>query len=191
MSVESTSISLLRRLRQSDAELDWLRFSNLYAPLVFYWGRGQGLDATDAADLVQEVMTKLVVKLREFEYDPKLKFRAWLRTVSVNQARDLQRAATRRKATDSGGLHEPAQPGVNSVDLFDQQEYCAYLVTRGRDLIRSEFEPLTWDACWKYAVEGRSAGDVATELGITANAVRIAKCRVFARLRKELEGLIE
>jgi hypothetical protein len=71
MSVDSTSISLLRRLRESDAELDWLRFSNLYAPLVFCWGRGQGLDATDAADLVQEVMTKLGVKLREFEYDPK------------------------------------------------------------------------------------------------------------------------
>jgi len=68
----------LRRLRESDAEADWLRFSNLYAPLVFYWGRSQGLEATDAADLVLEVMTKFVVKLREFKYDPQLKFRGWL-----------------------------------------------------------------------------------------------------------------
>jgi RNA polymerase sigma-70 factor, ECF subfamily len=190
MSVDSTSVSLLRRLREPDAESDWLRFSELYAPLVFCWGRSQGLDATDSADLVQDVMTKLVVKLREFQYDPKLKFRAWLRTVAINQARDLRRQAAYRKASGLGEVSDPAQPG-DSVDLFDRQEYCAYLVTRGRDLIRSEFEPLTWDACWKYAVEGRSAADVATELGLTANAVRIAKCRVFARLRKELDGLIE
>jgi RNA polymerase sigma-70 factor, ECF subfamily len=191
MSVDSTSVSLLRRLRESDAEADWVRFSKLYAPLVFYWGRGQGLDSTDAADLVQDVMAKLVVKLRQFQYDQSLNFRGWLRTISVNQARDLQRAKALRTTTGLNDVVAPAQPGASSVDLFDRQEYCAYLVARGRDLIRAEFEPLTWDACWRYAVEGRSASDVAKELGITANAVRIAKCRVFARLRKELEGLIE
>ena len=191
MSVDSTSVSLLRRLRESDAEDDWVRFSKLYTPLVFYWGRSQGLDATDAADLVQDVMAKLVVKLREFQYDQSLKFRSWLRTISVNQARDLRRAKAYRTATGLDNVDAPTQPGGNSVDLFDRQEYCVYLVARGRDLIRAEFEPLTWDACWKYAIEGRTAGDVAKELGITADAVRIAKCRVFSRLRKELEGLIE
>ena len=191
MSVDSTSVSLLRRLRESDAEADWIRFTKLYTPLVFYWGRSQGLDATDAADLVQDVMAKLVVKLRQFQYDQSLNFRGWLRTISVNQARDLHRAKANRTVTGLDNVDDPAHPSANSVDLFDHQEYCAYVVARGRDLIRAEFEPLTWDACWKYAVEGRSAGDVAKELGITANAVRIAKCRVFARLRKELEGLIE
>ncbi len=191
MSVDSTSVSLLRRLQSAGSHDDWLRFSKLYAPLVFHWGRSQGLDANLAADLVQDVMAKLVVKLRDFEYDPKLKFRAWLRTVSVNQARDLWRSENKHKTSDLTAQGDPEHPGGNAVDLFDQQEYCAFLVTRGRDLIRSEFAPITWEACWKYAVEGRSAGEVAQELGITANAVRIAKCRVFARLRKELEGLIE
>lgn len=191
MSMDSTSVSLLRRLHESNAEADWLRFSKLYAPLVFYWGRSQGLGATDASDLVQEVMAKLVVKLREFEYDPRMTFRGWLRTISINQARDFRRAAAHRTLTGLDDVDEPTQPGGSSVDLFERQEYCAYLVTRGRDLIRSEFEPSTWEACWKYAVEGRTAADIAQELGITANAVRIAKCRVFARLRKELEGLIE
>lgn len=189
MSADSTSISLLRRLRETDAEADWLRFSKLYTPLIFYWGKRQGLDAMESAHLVQEVMTKLVVKLREFEYDPQLKFRGWLRTVSINQARDLRRAAAYRKATGLGDVAEPVQAGGDAIDLFDQQEYCDYLVTRGRELIRTEFEPMTWEACWKYAAQGRSAAEVARELGITVNAVRIAKCRVFARLRKELEGL--
>ncbi len=191
MSVDSTSISLLRRLRNSANQEDWARFTNLYAPLVFHWGRSQGLDANDAADLVQEVMTKLVVKLRDFKYDPNLKFRGWLRVVSVNQARDIQRLANRYKTFALTEQHDSEQADGNAVDLFDQREYSAYLVTRGRDLIRAEFEPTTWEACWMYAVDGKSATQVAQELGITANAVRIAKCRVFARLRKELEGLIE
>ncbi len=191
MSVDSTSVSLLRRLREHGAEEDWLRFSRLYAPLVFHWGRHHGLDPNDAADLVQEVMTKLVVKLREFQYDPQLKFRAWLRTVTANQAIDLRRVANRHQAVDLAQCSDPEQPQGNAVDLFDRQEYCAYLVTRARDLIRSEFEPSTWEACWRYAGLGRSAADVAAELGISANAVRIAKCRVFARLRQELEGLFE
>ncbi len=191
MPVDSTSVSLLRRLRESSAEADWVRFSKLYAPLVFYWGRSQGLDAADAADLVQEVMAKLVLKIRDFEYDPQLTFRGWLRTVSINQAKDLRRKADKRRGQGLANPSELVQTGRDSVDLFEQQEYCAYLVTRGRDLIQSEFEPLTWEACWKYAVEGCSAGDVAKELGISANAVRIAKCRVFARLRKELDGLLD
>ncbi len=191
MSIDSTSISLLYRLRNSGTEADWHRFSKLYTPLLFYWGRSQGLNATDASDLVQEVMTKLVVKLREFQYDPKMSFRGWLRTVAVNRARDFRRAAAHRNTMVLTEALDPMQPGGNSVDLLDQREYCSYLVTRGRDLIRAEFQPLTWEACWKYAVENRSAEEVGKELGITANAVRIAKCRVFARLRKELEGLLD
>ena len=53
--MDSTSVSLLRRLRQPDQEAAWQRFVDLYAPLVFHWGRNQGLNATDASDLVQDI----------------------------------------------------------------------------------------------------------------------------------------
>jgi RNA polymerase sigma-70 factor (ECF subfamily) len=56
-------------------------------------------------------------------------------------------------------------------------------------LIRGEFEPRTWQAFWLTAVEARSPGDVAAELGMTAGAVRVAKSRVLKRLREELRGL--
>jgi RNA polymerase sigma-70 factor (ECF subfamily) len=41
------------------------------------------------------------------------------------------------------------------------------------------------------ALEGAKADDVAKEMGISRNAVIIAKCRVLNRLRQEAEGLIE
>ena len=61
------------------------------------------------------------------------------------------------------------------------------LLTRGiLDLVRAEFEQRTWDAFWKTTVEGRPATDVGQELGMSANAVYLAKSRVLRRLREEL-----
>jgi RNA polymerase sigma-70 factor (ECF subfamily) len=58
-------------------------------------------------------------------------------------------------------------------------------------LIQGEFEPATWRAFQLVVFEERSAGEAASELGISANAVRIAKSRVLARLRQESDGLID
>ena len=79
--MESTSISLLERLRKTNQDAAWQRFVDLYAPLIYHWARHQGLNATDAADLVQDVLAMLIAKLPEFNYDPTQRFRGWLRTV--------------------------------------------------------------------------------------------------------------
>ncbi len=188
--MNSTSASLLQRLRQPDQEAAWQRFVDLYAPLIFHWGRNQGLNATDAADLLQEVMVVLVTKLPEFEYDPMQRFRGWLRSITVNRARDFQRRQAIRPKT---GVEETieAVAAANNIDLFDESEYRDFLVGRALGLMRNEFQEQTWQACWKHVAEGRKATDVAQELGVTANAVHIAKCRVMRRLREELDGLVE
>jgi RNA polymerase sigma factor (sigma-70 family) len=89
--MDSTSVSLLRRLREPDHDAAWQRFVDLYAPLIFHWAKNQGLNPTDAADLVQEVLVTLVAKLPEFESDPTKRFRGWLRTVALGKIRDSQR----------------------------------------------------------------------------------------------------
>ena len=188
--MDSTSFSLLQRLKHSQSDSDWNRFVRLYAPMIFLWCRSRGLSRDDSADIVQEVLSKLVLKLREFNYRPDQSFRAWLRTVTVNQAKDFQLRASNRAGVGLSAIPEPRNPS-DAIDLFDHREYCRFLVARGRELIRHEFTPQTWDAFWKYAAEGRSAADVAAELGISANAVRVAKCRVLGRLRQELDGLLE
>jgi RNA polymerase sigma-70 factor (ECF subfamily) len=57
--------------------------------------------------------------------------------------------------------------------------------------MQADFQPTTWKACWEHVVAGRPAAEVAAELGITVNAVHLARARVLRRLRQELEGLIE
>jgi RNA polymerase sigma-70 factor (ECF subfamily) len=57
--------------------------------------------------------------------------------------------------------------------------------------MRAEFQLTTWRACWEYAVLGRPAAEVASELGVSAGAVYVAKSRVLSRLRQELKGLLD
>jgi len=188
--VETTSVNLLRRLKTAEADPAWQRFTELYVPLIFYWARQHGLDSADASDLVQDVLSTLVEKLPKFEYDVQRRFRGWLHTITLNRARDWQRKQKHQPGTGRSSFMERL-PSVEQPDLFDETEYRAYLVERARRLIAAEFEPVTWEACWKYVTEDRSAEDVASELGLSANAVRVAKCRVLKRLREELAGLMD
>jgi RNA polymerase sigma-70 factor, ECF subfamily len=74
--MESTSSSLLLRLRQPGEQASWQRFVDLYTPLLYFWACRMGLSSADAADLVQDVFVTLVQKLPQFEYDSGKSFRA-------------------------------------------------------------------------------------------------------------------
>ena len=65
------------------------------------------------------------------------------------------------------------------------------LARRALELMRTEFETNTWRACWESVVSERAAADIAAELGITVNAVYLAKSRVLRRLREEFADLLE
>ncbi|HKB40770.1 MAG TPA: sigma-70 family RNA polymerase sigma factor [Gemmataceae bacterium] len=181
-----TSASLLERLRDSAAEDAWLRFVQLYTPLLLHWARRAGLREPDDADLVQDVFALLVRKLPEFRYDPRKGFRNWLRTVTLNRWREILRKKSPPAATDT--LDQLPGP---AGEPFWEAEYRQHLARRLLEVMQSEFEPTTWQACWQCVVEGRAATDVGRELGLSPGAVRAAKCRVLGRLRRELDGLLD
>ena len=58
-------------------------------------------------------------------------------------------------------------------------------------LVQGEFEERTWHAFWRATVDGHATADIAADLGMSVNAVRLAKSRVLRRLRGELEGLMD
>ena len=186
--MSATPVSLLERLQHPADPETWDRFVDLYTPLLYAWARRVGLPEPDVADLVQDVFVLLVQKLPEFRYDRGRSFRAWLKTVVLNQWRNNQRRKGRAVAVTSDDVAAVADP-VDAAREFEEAEYRQYVVRRALDLIRAEYEPNTWTACWQYVVEGRPPQDIAAELGMTVNAVYLAKSRVLARLRRELEGL--
>jgi RNA polymerase sigma-70 factor (ECF subfamily) len=180
-----TSPSLLDRLQRPDEPDAWRRFVDLYTPILFAFAGRLGLQEADAADLVQETLVQLLQKLPGFRYDSRKSFRAWLWTMMRHKVLE----ARRRRQPQSADLPDVAGP--DELDERWQEEYRQQLVRRALEIMRSEFQPSTWKACWEHAVSGRSAAEVASELGMTVGAVYAAKFRVLARLRQELEGLFD
>jgi RNA polymerase sigma-70 factor (ECF subfamily) len=188
--MHTTSPSLLCRLRQPGDEAAWRRFAELYTPLLYYWARRLGLQPADAADLVQEVFAALVRKLPRFTYDRHRSFRSWLRAVTHNKWRDLCNRRTERPLPP-GSPALQALPAADGGEGVTGAEYRRLLLRQALRIMRTDFRPLTWQACWMYAVEGRPAEEVAAALGVGVAAVYVAKSRVLARLRQELEGLLD
>jgi RNA polymerase sigma-70 factor (ECF subfamily) len=187
--MQSTSPSLLQRLRQPSDHEAWNRFVQLYTPLLYHWLHQAGYSPSDADDLVQDVFTVLFTLMPRFSYDHNGSFRAWLRTVALNKWRE--HARKRRRATsplDEGGVVDLAM--ADPAEQFWEQDHRGYLVRRALELMQTDFPERTWKACWRVVVEGKKAAEVAEELHTTVGAVHAARFRVLARLREELADLM-
>jgi len=189
-----TSVSLLDRLKidQADAS-DWRRLNDIYLPLIRIWlAQVPGLD-DEAADLAQEVLIVVVRELPAFQRQREGSFRAWLRRVTVNRVRTFLKQRRRRRivaeATDSflGQLEDPTSILAIEWDRRHDQ----HVFDKLSAAIRSDFAATTWAAFQRFAVEGKPAATVAAELGISENAVLLAKSRILKRLRAEARGLVD
>ena len=183
----TTSITLLDRFRDPEDAAAWSRFVEIYAPLIYRWVGRTGVATSDAADVVQEVFVALAQKLPTFEYDPKRSFGAWLRTVTSNKCRSFLRRQRRFVALPADGV--PQHRDIATA--FDDDEYRNFVARRALQIMQTEFEATTWQACWQTVVESRPAGEIAKSLGISVNAVYLAKGRVLRRLREQLDGIWE
>jgi RNA polymerase sigma-70 factor (ECF subfamily) len=188
--MDATPNSVLERLRQGDDPAAWQSLTELTTPLLFAWAYRAGLRDHDAADLVQDVLAVLVEKLPAFDYDRDRSFRGWLRVITTNKFLEKQRKMRpETMSPDDPRLGELVDPAV--LEPFWEREYRQALVARAMELMQSKFQPTTWRACWEHVVSGRSAAEVAAELGLTPAAVYVAKGRVLRRLRTELTGMWE
>ena len=188
-----TSPSLLDRVRAND-DVAWRRFVRLYSPLVYTWAKRCGLKNQDAADVLQDVFHAVARSLGQFRRDPATGgFRGWLWVITRNKVRDHYRA---RVAEPVGGtdMQQRLQevPQVEPADWSESGDCSrASLVSRATQIIRDDFEPHTWQAFWRLAVDNHPAKDIATDLGMTVDAVYQAKARVLKRLREELNGHVD
>jgi RNA polymerase sigma-70 factor (ECF subfamily) len=186
----ATSTSLIARVKERDAAA-WSRLARIYSPLIYRWARQCGLQASDAADAVQEVFLAVSKNVAAFDHaGPSATFRGWLWTITRNQVRLFHRKRKGREqalgGTDANiALHQHA-------DLLEQDGEPAgfdsrrSVVHRALEVVRADFNATTWHAFLRVCLQGESAVDVAADLGMTPAAVRQAKYRVLCRLHDEV-----
>jgi RNA polymerase sigma-70 factor (ECF subfamily) len=186
--MDSTSLSLLEQLRLPSNQEAWKRFVLLYTPLLEHWARREGLNPSDCSDLTQEVLLKLTRVLPDYQRGPGQTFRGWLLRVTQNQCRDFLRRKATRPLPNAEGLSAISDP--RPLDPQEEAEDKKILMGRALELIRGDFAEATFTAFQRVAIHGERAATVAAALGMTENAVYLARHRVMTRLRQELEELI-
>jgi RNA polymerase sigma-70 factor (ECF subfamily) len=193
--MHDTSASLLERLRIEPDAASWQRLADLYTPLLHIWLSRYSLQRADEEDLVQEVLGAVVREMPQFVHNEhKGAFRRWLRNILVNRLRNFWRSRQQRPIATGDSdfasmLDELEDPSSGLSRLWDQ-EHDRIVVRRLLDLIEPEFASSTWRAFRSVMFEGKKEDIVSTELGISVNAVFIAKSRVLSRLRQEMKGLV-
>ena len=85
-------------------------------------------------------------------------------------------------------ISELADPQSELSQLWNQ-EHDRHVAQRLLQLVEGDFTPTTWQAFRRVVIDGVRASQAAQELGLSVNAVLIAKSRAAA-LEKEGRGLI-
>jgi RNA polymerase sigma-70 factor (ECF subfamily) len=182
------STSLLARVQRMEPAA-WVRFVQLYSPLVYTWCRRAQLQEADAEDVGQQIFLAVARTVGDFRRDrPGDTFRGWLRTIARSKIADFFRRQRRNPPAVGGHQHLDNTPDPLSLD-DDPESLRAdkqVLVQRALQLIRSEFADNTWRAYLMLVQEDKSPADTAAELGMTVNAVYLARVRVQRRLREQL-----
>lgn len=187
-----TRPSLLVRVRDVDDREAWSEFVALYAPVIHSYARRRGLQDADAADLAQDVLIAISRNIAAFEYKPRLgRFRAWLFTVTRNTFLNLVKAGKRHPVATGDSdfqamLNQQGEPDDrNSWEADWRKRVFEWAMQRARLV----FEDSTWAAFSMVAIDGRPAKEAADKTGLSVGAVYIAKSRVTARIRQEIEEL--
>jgi RNA polymerase sigma-70 factor (ECF subfamily) len=190
----ATSVSLLNRLREAKPDaIEWRRLQDIYLPLIRVWlARVPGL-GDEAHDLGQEVFLVVIRELPQFERQREGSFRAWLRKVTVNRVRAFHRQRQKRDASPDGVEVFLSQVEDSSSQVAGQwdREHDQHVFQKLLAAAQPDFASTTWEAFRRFAILGQPAAKVAAELGITENAVLLAKSRILKRLRCEAAELID
>lgn len=185
----STASDLLAAAKRLDPQA-WRELVDRYSWLIVRWSRDEGLGRDEAADVLQDVLLRVVQHLADFRKDGRTAaFRRWLRALTRSRVAEFRRKAAKQPRGSGGSsaqarflsVAEESSVVEGGPQLNSLLERFWMLVDR----LEEAFEPSTWQAFWLTTFENLNSAEAAQLLGMTAAAVRLAKARVVHRIRSE------
>lgn len=164
--------------------------------MLYRFVRGRGLQDADAADLVQDVMRSVGASISRLDYDKqKGGFRAWLFTITRNKLYSFfeRRAKVGQARGDTEQLEQLNNTPSDDAPLSErwEMEHQRQIAARAMEKIKTTADPKTWSAFYLTAVQGISAKDVGEQLGMSGGAVYVARSRITAKLRDEVQKVLD
>ena len=186
-----TSTTLLRDLAQDSQNARWAEFVARYHPMMEAYMR-ERFPSVDADDVIQEALIALIKTFPVYNYSPEEPgaFHNYLTGILRNQAlcqieRERRHSANLRAYADEmrNAASSGASPRLESSrrDIFE--------IALRQLLADKSVHELTREVFRRVAVNGDRPEDVASDFGITRNAVDQMKSRMMARLKELVTAL--
>ena len=187
-----TSITLMMRVQQDPADPQaWDDFVRRYQPMIRAWCSRWGAQDSDADDVAQEVLLKLLTAMKKYHHEAGSGFRCWLKSVTHNAWLDL--VGSRRQVPESheGRLNAIVDNHDALADLEEQMEHAfeRELLELAMGRVKERVKPNIWEAFRLTFDEHLTGADAAERLGMEVSHVFVAKHRVLKLLEEELRRI--
>lgn len=189
----TTNTLLLDALRETGNNLAWQRFCERYRPTIVRYGQSTfRLDVHDAEDAAQLALAAFHEGYLRGDYDrDRGRLRKWLFGIASNQMRQLLRKKARQREAQAPAGPQGADlmqliPDEAALEQAWEREWRQAVYQQCMVEIRRQFNNKTVEAFELFAKDGAPAREVAEQLGITANAVYLAKQHILKRIRELL-----
>lgn len=190
---ETTDLLLLERVGDWADHGSWLQFIGRYDPLIRKYCHAYRFDADAAEELCQRIWIELARRLRNYQYDPSHRFRAWLKRLCQSRAVDLwrQRQVDWKRSLNAPGVALFAVSSAEDADEEPAFDRFAMMLEaeRVQAMVRRRVDERTWCIFWQIVIEGRSVRETAEGSGLSYAAAFAAQKRVRRMLREEASRL--
>jgi RNA polymerase sigma-70 factor (ECF subfamily) len=194
-----TRRSLLSRLKNWEDNTSWQEFFDTYWRVIYGVAIKAGLTDTEAQEVVQETVIAVARNMPAFEYNPATgTFKSWLlhttRWKIADQFRrrlpsdDLAHRPDDRTAGTSLINRIPDPASLNLAPVWDE-EWEKNLFDAARERVKLRVDGRQYQMFDLYVVKNWPVKKVAAALGVSAARIYLAKHRISAMIRKEIQKL--
>jgi RNA polymerase sigma-70 factor (ECF subfamily) len=194
-----TRSTLLCKIRDWRDEKSWQDFYTLYRKMVLRIAQKSGLNNIAAEEVMQDTMVAVATSIDHYKYEPEhCSFKGWLLHLTRCRIADYYRKKQRRipsvaldllKNIDADKKIEEL-PALLPDSEWDV-EWQKGLMEVALDNIRSKVNPRHFQAFDFYVIKNWPPAKVAQTLNISLAQIYLAKYRISARLKKEIQSLKE
>jgi RNA polymerase sigma factor (sigma-70 family) len=189
-----TRVTLLARLKKTENDEAWLEFERIYRGFILSLILRMGINADDAEDISQAVLTKVWQKIEDFEYNQnKGRFHNWLAAMTRNTVKDFFRTKknfiTGRDSVEYQEQYMDIEEQVlPDIENLAREEWVLHITNLAWDNIKNDIYE-TKREVFKLVSDEMPTREIAQKLGISEPSVRVYKAEVFEKMRAEITRL--
>ncbi|MEK6642278.1 MAG: sigma-70 family RNA polymerase sigma factor [Planctomycetota bacterium] len=183
-----TTTTVLDRLHDANDHSAWSSFVERFRAPITTFSQKQGLNLADAEDVAQETLMAFLESYRKKAYERgRGRLSHYLFGIAHNKILLARRKIAGREIQvstgDDGTSFWSAVPDPTQAQEAWEREWRQATLVQSLEQVRQEVSSQTYEAFRMVVFEHLVPAMVAERLGISRNAVFIAKHRVGARLR--------